>query len=92
MDTVAYNPKFVCTADTDHFFASDVYALAVNDRLELAPCPTCGAVLQIASVIDSLIAHSQAAKPVHVDGLVVAFEHPGDASRRVFAEFVDRIA
>lgn len=87
-----YNPTFVCAGTDRHYFKSDVRALTDNDRLRLAPCPTCGQPLGVASVIDSLIANTQDVEPARVDGLVLEYEDPHTANQRSWDEFTSRLA
>ncbi|MCY4522238.1 MAG: hypothetical protein OXC13_15860 [Caldilineaceae bacterium] len=87
-----HNPTFVCAGPDAHYFKSNIRALAENDRLCLAPCPTCGAGLTVASVIEKLIAHSREVVPSHVPGLVLEYEDPHAAGERMWREFESRIA
>ena len=87
-----HNPTFVCAGAAPHYFKSDVPDLAENDRLQLAPCPTCGAGLAVASVIEKLIAHAGDARPAHVPGLVREYEDPATAMQRSWDEFANQVA
>ena len=87
-----HNSTFVCAGTDAHRFKSDVRALADNDRLRLAPCPTCGAELAVESLLASLAADlGGGCEPVHAAGLVEASEHPADATRRHWRAFVERV-
>lgn len=91
------NPTFVCRAG--HRFKSDTHSLTINRQLRLAECPTCRAELAVCAelsvedLISGLIAMTDDTQdpPVFVPGLVAVAEHPADAQRREWREFLSRI-